>query len=139
MHAMGNLLLRWLILVLSVIAASYFTRVLGLNFVVTAEGVSGFLQLMIGVAVLALLNATLGTVLKLLTLPLTCLTLGLFSLVINAAILMWSASFGLGYQIGEDDGSRKFMAAFVASLLISAVNAILGSILIKDEDRNKDE
>ena len=136
---MGNLILRWLILVLSVVAASYFTRVFGLNFVVQAEGVGGFLKLMVGVGVLALLNATLGTVLKILTLPLTCLTLGLFSLVINGAVLMWAASFNLGFTIGEEDGSRRFWTAFVASLLISAVNAIIGGILIKDEEKERDE
>ena len=47
---------------------------------------------MLGVAILALLNATLGKILKLLTLPLNCLTLGLFSLVINAIIFMIVAS-----------------------------------------------
>lgn len=129
---MTRLLARWLLLALSVIAASYLTRALGLGFEAGASSFGEFLVLLIGVAVLALLNATLGPILKLLTLPLTCLTLGLFSLVINAAILLWSASLNLGFTITETDGFRKFLAALVASLLISAVNGLLGGLLIRD-------
>lgn len=130
-----GLLARWILLALSVIAASYLTQALGLRFEAEAGSFGAFLVLMLGVAILAFLNATLGTVLKLLTLPLTCLTLGLFSLVINAVILIWASSLHLGFSINEDDGMRKFWTAFVASLLISAVNAILGSIFVPEGRR----
>ncbi|MFY9235184.1 MAG: phage holin family protein [Fimbriimonadaceae bacterium] len=129
-----RLLLRWILLAVSVIAASYLTKALGLGFEATADGLGSFLRLMLGVAILALLNATLGNILKLLTLPLTCLTLGLFSLVINAVILIWAASLNLGFTITETDGWQRFWTAFVAAVLISAVNGLLGALLIKDRE-----
>jgi uncharacterized membrane protein YvlD (DUF360 family) len=64
-------------------------------------------------------------------LPLSCLTLGLFSLVVNAAVLYFAARFELGFKI-VDDGIKGFAAAFVASLLISAINGALG-VFLPDE------
>jgi putative membrane protein len=86
---------------------------------------------MVGVALLAFLNVTLGKLLKLITLPLSCLTLGFFSLVVNAGVLYFAARLKLGFQI-VDDGIKAFAAAFVASLLISAINGALG-VFLPDE------
>lgn len=91
------------------------------------------LKLLLGVLVLSFLNATLGRLLKLLTLPLSCLTLGLFSLVVNAAVLWIAASLELGFKI-TDTGVQGFLAAFVASLLVSFINGVLGVFLPDDRD-----
>lgn len=133
-----SLLVRWILLALSVIAASYFTKALGFGFEASASNFVEFLRLMVGVAILALLNATLGTILKILTLPLTCLTLGIFSLVINAVILIWASSFNLGFRIAEISDGRRFLAAFIAALVIGAVNGLLGALVApkKDIDSN---
>src|SRR5579871_4029805 len=119
---MTKLLLRWILLAVSVIAASYLSQALGLGFEVSVHDAGSFGKLMIGVAVLSLLNATIGRVIKFLTLPLSCLTLGLFSLVINAVILMAAASLKLGFQITAGSEFKAFIAAFVASLLIAFIN-----------------
>lgn len=60
--------------------------------------------------VLGLINATIRPVLRLLTLPLTCLTFGLFALVLNAAL------FGLA-------------ARLTPGMTVSAWGAILGAIV----------
>lgn len=131
---MVRLILRWILLALSVVVASFITRLLTLKFNVELHSTYDFIKLLIGVAVLAFLNATLGRILKFLTLPLNCLTLGLFSLVINTVILIIVANMNLGFTIGES-GAEKFITAFVASLLISAVNSLLGAFVPdKDED-----
>jgi putative membrane protein len=91
------------------------------------------LKLLIGVAVLSFLNATLGKILKIITIPLSCITLGLFSLVINAVVLWVAASLQLGFKI-TDSGIQAFFAAFVASLLISFINGVLGVFLPDDKD-----
>lgn len=132
---MANLFLRWILLAVSVWAAAKVCGALGLGFVVEAGDSSGAIRFFIGVAVLALLNATLGNLLKLLTLPLNCLTLGLFSLVVNAAVLMLAASLNLGYRL-EGDGTARFFAAFVGSLLISFINGILGAFLADKSDED---
>ncbi|MBI5706788.1 MAG: phage holin family protein [Armatimonadetes bacterium] len=134
---MGRLLLRWILLALSVWGAAQLCRILGLGFVTDLKSSDDTLRFLLGVAVLALLNATLGNLLKFLTIPLNCLTLGLFSLVVNALVLMFAASLGLGYHLAGDE-MQKFLAAFVGSLLISFINGLLGSFLGDGKNGDKD-
>ncbi len=92
-----------------------------------------FLGLMAGSAALAFLNATVGRLLKLLTIPLNCLTLGLFSLVVNALVLMLTAQLGLGFAL-TGSPTANFLSAFVASLLIAFVNGVLGTFIPDSTD-----
>ena len=130
---MKRLGLRWVLLAVSVFAASILCQALGLGFKVNASDFSHVLILMIGVALLAFLNATLGKFLKFITLPLSCITLGLFSLVVNAAVLFFAASLNLGFSI-NNSGIQGFFAAFVASLLISLITGVLGVFLPDDKE-----
>jgi putative membrane protein len=125
---MGRFALRWILLVVSLVLSAMATSALGLRFHADTSSAGSVAQLFVGAAVLTFLNATLGNLLKLLTLPLNCLTLGLFSLVINAAMLSIVAQMGLGFHI---DG---FLAALVGSVLLSAFNGLLGGLLVKDID-----
>ena len=130
---MGRLILRWILLAFSVFAASMVSQAIGLGFKVMYREAADLVPLMIGVAVLALLNASLGKILKVLTLPLSCMTLGLFSLVVNAAVLMLAASLKLGFEI-TDTGPEAFLAALIASVIIAFVNGVLGVFLPDDKD-----
>jgi putative membrane protein len=130
---MSKLFLRWILLATSVYAASLVAQALHLGFKADVSSVQGIGKLMIGVAILSLLNATLGKVLRLLTLPLSCVTLGLFSLVINAIVLMVAASLKLGFTI-SGNGVSAFVAAFVASIMISFIGGVLGVFLPDDRD-----
>ncbi len=122
------MVIRWILMVLAVIGASYITSAIGFSFHVdTADG-AAFVRLFIGVAVLALVNVTLGNILKLLTLPLNCLTLGLFSLVINALMLWWVGGMGFGFQV------KDFMSAFIGSIFISVINSLLGNFVMSKKD-----
>lgn len=129
---MTRLLLRWILLAASVLIASLVSHALHLGFVADTSAV-GFAKILVGVVVLGFLNATLGRILKILTLPLSCLTLGLFSLVVNAAVLMVAASLNLGFHI-EGTGFEAFLAALVASVLISLINGVLGVFLPDNKD-----
>lgn len=130
---MTRLLLRWVLLAVSVFASSLVAQAIGLGFKVETGTGEAIITLLIGVAVLSFLNATLGKLLKLLTLPLSCITLGLFSLVVNAFVLWLAASLQLGFRITES-GFKGFIAAFIASLLISFINGVLGVFLPDDKD-----
>ena len=130
---MKRLGLRWVLLAVSVFAASILCQALGLGFQANVSGISQALILMLGVALLAFLNVTLGKFLKFITLPLSCITLGLFSLVVNAAILYSAARLELGFKV-TDPGMKGFLAAFVASLLISLINGVLGVFLPDDKE-----
>jgi putative membrane protein len=82
--------------------------------------------LLVGV-IFALVNAIVGTVLKVLAFPLYILTLGLISLVING-FLLWLTAWITGFW---DFGLRveSFWWGVVAALIISLINWIFGIIL----------
>ena len=101
---MSRLLLRWILLAISVVLASYLCQLLGLQFKVDVSSAGQVGKLFIGVALWALLNATLGNILKLLTIPLNCLTFGLVSLVINGLMLWIVASQKFGFTIEGGPG-----------------------------------
>jgi putative membrane protein len=89
---------------------------------------------LLGVAVVfGLVNALLGGLLKLFTLPITILTLGLFALVINALLLWLTASFsqslGLGFHVAG------FIPAFWGALVISITRAVLNLFLSESKPR----
>jgi putative membrane protein len=72
--------------------------------------------------VLALLNAIVKPILIILTIPVTIVTLGLFLLVINALMVVWTSKLVSGFQV---DG---WVTAFLFSLIVSVVSSILHSI-----------
>lgn len=128
---------------ISVAAAALITQALGLGFAMNlswdksfSHNVSQCITLLAGVAVLAFLNATVGRIVKLLTLPLNCMTLGLSSLVINALLLWAAAMTDLGFTI-KSNGFMGFVAAFAASLLISFINGVLETFLGDDDKDSK--
>ena len=73
--------------------------------------------------VLMILNATLKPLMKLIFLPVTFLSFGLFSLVINAVVLATAFSFAPGSYI------TGFPSAFIASILLSIANSAINSYI----------
>lgn len=67
------------------------------------------------------LNMLVKPILILLSLPLTILTLGLFSFVINALILQWTAQIVGSYNFGFS----SFGAAMLAAIIFSFVNLVV--------------
>jgi len=77
--------------------------------------------------IFGLLNAFIRPLLKLLSLPVIILTLGLFALLINA-FMLWltgrlSSAFGIPFQV---DGC---LAAIFGSIVVSIVSAVLSMVL----------
>jgi len=72
-----------------------------------------------------LLNATLGSLLKLLTLPAVILTLGLFLVVVNAAILMLVARWSDKLDV------KNFWSAIFAALVISVITRLVSGFTKK--------
>lgn len=75
------------------------------------------------------INATISPLLKFLTCPLILLTLGLFTLVINALMLQLTAwvagQFKLGFQVDD------FWSAFLGALVVTIVSFVL-SVLVPE-------
>jgi putative membrane protein len=121
------IIIRWVLFVLALVLASYATRLLGFQFNVDISSFRAILLLFLGAGTLAILNGTLGKLLKLLTLPFSCLTLGLFSFVINALILfLTSRLFHFGFYV------ETFGAALVGSIFLSVANSILNLLMIHE-------
>lgn len=87
--------------------------------------IGGFKTLVLAALIFGLLNTFIKPLLIFLTLPINLLTLGLFTLVINAAILRITASMLNAFYI------RDFGIAFLAALFISIVSIPL-NLLIRD-------
>lgn len=77
-------------------------------------------------AVIVLLNMTVRPVLRLLGLPLTILTLGLFALVINAAVFLLAGVLAQAVGLGLDIAS--FGSAFWGAIIMAVVNWLLGPL-----------
>jgi putative membrane protein len=87
--------------------------------------VSGARGAVVAALVLGLVNASIRWVLLIFTLPLNILTLGLFTLVINAVMLYLVAAIVPGaFKV------RSFGGALVGALIISVLSTILGHYLL---------
>ena len=87
--------------------------------------IDGWPSLLAAAAIFAVVNALVKPVADLVGFPATCLTLGLFHLVINAAMLAltaWIAGL-LDFDVDIDG----FLAAFLAALLVSFVSTLLSA------------
>ncbi|MBK5275121.1 MAG: phage holin family protein [Desulfuromonadales bacterium] len=84
--------------------------------------IDNFSDLLVATLVLGLLNAFLRPLVILLTLPVTVLTLGLFTLVINGVMFYLAAHLVPGFHV------TGFGAAFLAALLFSIFSFVLNMI-----------
>ena len=94
---------------------------------VVSRFVSGFQirslgSAMIAVVIIGFVNATLGLFLKIMTFPLSLLTLGLFVLVIDAFVLWLSSKVVPGFSI------TGFSPALIAALILALIQMLLGFI-----------
>jgi putative membrane protein len=115
-----RLLLHWILTAAAVWIVAHF---------VPGISVSGPMAALIAALVIGLINATVGLVLKVLTFPLTILTLGLFWFVINALMLKLAASLVPGFEV------RGFIPALIGSILISLVSSVLQWLVMPDRKR----
>jgi putative membrane protein len=87
---MIKLLLHWLLSALVLLVISHYLH---------GFEVHGLQPALVAALVIGLLNATLGLVLKIVTFPITIITLGLFLLVINAAMILIASHLVTGFHV----------------------------------------
>jgi len=116
---MNGLILRWIMLTVAIVVASYL---------IGGIRVDGFFAAFFAAAILGLLNVFFRPVLLILTLPINILSFGLFTFVINATMLKMASGVISGFHV---DG---FWPAVLGSLVISLVNWALVSF-INDQGR----
>ncbi|MDP2872298.1 MAG: phage holin family protein [Bacillota bacterium] len=84
--------------------------------------VQGFEAALVAALVLGLINVTLRPILVVLTIPINVVTLGLFTFVINALMLLLVSRVVAGFEIAG------FWPALLAALLLSIVSSLLSSM-----------
>jgi len=110
-----RLLLNWILSALAVWIVSQVVPGIHVNSAMTA---------LIAALVIGLVNATIGFLIKILTFPLTLITLGLFWFVINALMLELASVLVRGFEV------HGFLAAFIGAIVLSIVSSILHWLLM---------
>jgi len=115
-----RLLLNWVLSALALWIVAH---------VVHGFHVNGVTAALVAALVVGLVNATLGAFLKIITFPLTIISLGIFWLVINAAMIELASAIVRGFRVDS------FGAAFWGALVLSLVNMVLRWIVGTDRER----
>ena len=116
-----NILLSWLVYSVAILVAAY---------VLPGVDVDAFSTALFAALILGIFNALLKPLLILFTLPLNILTLGLFTFVINAAIILLADNVVDGFTVDN------FGWALLFSIVLSLVSAGLFGLL-RDEKRRR--
>ena len=115
-----RLLLHW---VLSALAIWMVSRL------VPGFQVSGAGAALIAAVFIGFINATLGFFLKIITFPLTILTLGIFWFVVNAAMIELASALVPGFTV------TSFASAFWGGIVLSILNMLLKSLIVPARER----
>lgn len=107
-------LVRWLVNA----AALYLTALL-----LPGIRLRGVVATLIAAAVLGVVNAVLRPLLLLLSLPLNLVTLGLFTFVVNALMLLLTAALVPGFEV------RGFWSAFLGALVLGVISFLLSRVV----------
>lgn len=109
-----HLLLIWILSAVALVIAAY---------ILPSVEIESFGTAMIAAALIGLLNATLGFLLRLIVFPLTWLVPGLVYLVCDAIMIYIVSRLLRGFAV------RNFTAAFLCALIVALVNIVLGSLV----------
>jgi putative membrane protein len=104
------LLLNWLLSALSLLIVCH---------IVPGFELASFGTALVAALVIGLFNATIGLVLKIVTFPLTIVTLGLFLFVVNAFVLWLASQVVQGFLI------TSFGSALLAAIVLAVVHLVL--------------
>jgi putative membrane protein len=110
-----RIILKILITAVAVLLASWILK---------GVTVKGSVTAIIVALVLGILNAIVKPVLVILTIPITIFTLGLFLLVINIFIIMWTSDLVSGFNV--DGWWSALLFSFIVSIATSLIESFFG-------------
>ena len=110
------ILLRWLISTIAILISAYLIKGVSVASFWTALWLAFFL---------GLVNITLKPLLLVLTLPINILTLGIFTFVINASLILLASSIIKGFEV------NGFWTAVLFSIVLSVVSYLLNTLFWK--------
>jgi len=97
------------------------------SYLVPGVHIDGFGTAIIAAILIALANATIGLVLRLLTFPINFLTLGLMSFIITVLMILLVDSMMTGFN------TTGFFAAAFLAIVVALIKAIFGSVAGTDD------
>jgi len=112
-----RLLLHWILSAIALLIVSHFVP----GFIVR-----GLIPALIAAVVIGLLNATVGLLLKIITFPLSSLTLGIFLLVINGLMILLASAIVPGFHV--TGLGPAFWGALILALLGMLIRAIVKDV-----------
>jgi putative membrane protein len=113
---MLNAVLKWVL---------YAGVLVFISWLIPGISVENFLSAMGVCIIIALINIFIKPFLEFISLPITFLTLGLFSLVINALLLMLAGFVAPGFEV------KGFLSALLASIILSLCAGIIDRVKIE--------
>lgn len=129
-----NMVLRWIIGAVALYITVKISEATHIGGLWLANGQSGIASAFVVILILTLVNAFIRPIVNFFFAGLNCLTLGLFSFVVNALMFLLvsyiSAQLKLGFHV------RDFWSALIGSVALSVITGIL-STLLPDKDRGK--
>lgn len=108
-----NILINLLLSAIAVFVAAY---------ILPGVEVESFVTAFVAAIVLGVINAFLKPVLLILTLPINLLTLGLFTFVLNALLILLASNIVPGFQV------NGFIWALILSLVLAVINFFLHNL-----------
>lgn len=106
-----NIILRILVSALAICVAAYL---------IPSVHIDSYWTAIVVAVVLAIVNGVIGGLLRILTLPINILTLGLFSFVITVIVVLISDSLVNGFETGG------FLSAAIFAIVLALVNMVFG-------------
>lgn len=110
-----NVIIRWILFALLIMLIAW---------VIPGITITGFISALIVVVILSIVNVLIRPIVQFISLPLNVLTLGIFSLIINALLFLLVAKFSPGFQI---DG---FWSGFFGALILSIMTPLIDKIKV---------
>ena len=110
---MANLFLKWIM---------YAILIVFIAWIIPGIDVSNFLSAMFVCVVIALINVYIKPFIEFISLPINFLTLGLFSFVINALLLMLAGFITPGFEV------EGFFSALLGSILLSLLSGLINKM-----------
>lgn len=101
-------------------------------YIIPGVSVDGFFAAVVVAIILATVNAFIKPIVKLITLPINILTLGLFSFVVTALMVLLTAMIVPGFEV------EGFVAALLFGVVLSVVSGILYAIMPDKFDKSEE-
>jgi len=125
-----QILLRWAVNALALYITVLIAQSLHIGLSVV-KGSAGIEAVALAVVVLAIANAVIRPIVQVLALPLTCLTFGLFSFVINAFMFWLAGQVVPGFHV------EGILAPLFGSVVMAVISGALSTVLISEKEKTR--